>query len=557
MATGYLNTGEIVAGSAGVQPAWDAVGDQWPVPGVAMEEISLSRIGTLTDTQPVDEVGLALSGGFSPCFVADWYNRIHVDPTVYELGNVISAASLPVTFWNAYFEARTITDITDPSEGIEIVGPVPPVIMRSLSTLTYTLNVGLEGPPVIDDDITFTFDIGAFTISVDGSRILPWLFQPNGEVLERLEWMTNVIQSYNGAEQRQQMRKTPRRTFEYAFSISDQNRQQAENLLFGWQARNFALPVWMDGDVLDAVLPAASLTINVETADRDYHGNGIAILFTSPTEYEVVNVQTVAPGSLTLVRETISEWPAGTKVYPVRLARLPESVGLRRFTGGDAYGRAIWQCTDLSEYDAAVESTYQGYPVLEQPPNWTEDVEQGYLRKMAILDARTGGRYYDDEAGLPVLRQSHRWLHTDRSEISAFRSWLYARKGRLSAFWLPSWSRDLTLTLTVGALDTALEVELCHYTKQVAQRVGRRDIRIKLHDGTVLYRRITGSEELSATVERLTIDEAPGMTITPEQVAVISFMTLSRLDGDAAEIAWWTWQHAESALRTRSATNDV
>lgn len=556
MATGTLTTGEIVAASAGINPAYDAAGSQWPTPGIGALDAA-GAAGAFTDTQPVDEIGLALTGGFSPCFVRDWYNRIHVEPTAFELGNVITAQSLPVTFWNAYFETRTLSSISTPQEGIDIVGASAPVNVRPMATITYTLNVGRDGPPAIDDTIVFTFDIGAFSVSIKGSRIVPWLFQPNGEVRERLEWLTGVIRSYNGSEQRQQLRKTPRRSFEYAFTLTGNERQQAENQLFGWQARHFALPVWMDGASLSSTLAAGSSAISTPTTGLDYHDNGIAILITAPNVYEVVTVETVGDGVLNLLRPTENEWPAGTKVYPVRLARLPQSVNLRRFTGGIAYGRAIWQCSDLSEWPTAVESTYRSYPVLEQAPEWSEDVESSYIRKLEILDGGTGGRYVDDEAGLPIMAQSHRWIHVDRNEIAAFRSWLYTRKGRLSAFWLPTWSQDLTLAVTANSLDTTIDVDFCNYTKQVGQDIGRRDIRIKLYDGTILYRRITASEEVSASIERLTIDSAPGLTISPADVAVISFMTLSRLDGDAAELLWWTHQNTEVALRTRSATNDA
>ena len=179
------------------------------------------------------------------------------------------------------------------------------------------------------------------------------------------------------------------------------------------------------------------------------------------------------------------------------------------------------------------------------------------LRKLAALDAGTGPLFYDDEAGGPIRQQSHRWLLAGRAEIHAFRQWLYARQGRLVDFWLPSWAADLVLVASAGSGATQIDVEACGYTDRVAQDIGRRDIRIELASGSSITRRITDSEVVSASVERLTLDATLGTAIAPADVVRISFLDRVRLDADAAEIAWWAWDAAESRLMTRGSRNDL
>lgn len=395
-------------------------------------------------------------------------------------------------------------------------------------------------------------------ITIEGNRVKPWLFRPDGQVLERLEWLTDVSIAYDGSEQRRRLRGYPRRTFEFALGVSDRERRVAENLLFNWQARVFGVPVWMDSEPLSAQVNPGATTIPADTEYRDYTVGGLCGLMTSPTNYEILEVASIGPSSITVNSEVAGTWPAGTTtVFPIRSARMPDQVGLQRFTGADTFGRFRFLCVDDSDYTAATETTYRSYPVMLLKPNWTEDLREDFVRKLAELDASTGGQFVDDEAGGPVLLQSHRWLLNGRAEIDAFRQWLYARKGKLTAFWMPTWSQDFLVVADIGMAATTIDVEHSGYTIEIDQAIGRRDIRIELRNGTVYYRRITASVEVDDDVERLSINSALGANVDADDVALVSFMYPARLDADAAEIAWWTWQVAEASLLVRGIRNDI
>lgn len=168
-----------------------------------------------------------------------------------------------------------------------------------------------------------------------------------------------------------------------------------------------------------------------------------------------------------------------------------------------------------------------------------------------------GLTYVDDEAGGPHLMQSHRWLLDGRTQADAFRRWLYARRGRLAAFWLPTFAEDFVVAASIGASALTIDVEHCDYTQAIGQAVGRRDIRIRLTTGQTFYRRITGSTVVSSAVERLSIDAALAVLVSPAQVESVSYMAAARLDSDAVEIAWTSGALAESRLMTRVPRNDL
>jgi hypothetical protein len=395
-------------------------------------------------------------------------------------------------------------------------------------------------------------------ITLEGDRIQPWLHRPVGGLLERLEWLTDVLEAEDGSEQSIRLRGAPRRFFEFAIMVEGRERRAAENVLHNWQGRAWGLPVWMDSATLELQITAGSTSVSIDTTTRDYRVGGLLVVFTDFLTYEVVQIDAIAPGAITLAAPLAATWPAGAEIAPIRAARMPEDVRLQRFTGDASYGRLRFECVDLNDWPAATEATtYRGFPILGQAPDWTEDVEQGFLRKLSRFDPETGPFVVDERGSGAFLLQSHRWLLDGRTEIDAFRRWLYARKGRLTRFWLPTFALDLVVVANIAALGLTIDVEHCGYTATIDEDIGRRDIRIELHTGTVYYRRIVSSVEVSASVERLTIDSALGTLTTPAQIRSVSFMMLARLEADAAEIAWSRADLAESRLVTRGARNDL
>lgn len=394
-------------------------------------------------------------------------------------------------------------------------------------------------------------------IDYQGLELEPWLYRPDGEIIERLEWLTDVITSFDGSEQRIALRAYPRRYFEWAVALSDSDRRAAENLLHNWQARTFAIPVWMDSQSLSAPVSGGADTIAIDTTTRDFRVNGLMGVSTGPRTFEIAQVSAITDDLVTLSAPLLGDWPIGAEVFPVRAARLPDDVRLSRFDGDTSYGMLRWECIEDSDWATSVGSTYRSQPVLTQAPNWTEDVEQGFARKLANFDPGTGPAFWDEEGGGAIMAQSHRWLMDGRAQINAFRRWLYARRGRLSSFWLPTFAQDFKVVAGIGSTASTIDVEHCGYTDTIGQDIGRRDIRIELHGGTSYMRRITGCSEVSNTVERISIDSTLGAAVAPGDIRSVSYLDLVRLEADAAEIAWIRWDLAESRLMTRGSRNDI
>lgn len=524
--------------------------------------IPAGRCGPLTNNAPVDSSPRALAGMLASSFVEDYYYRVHVRPNRIDLGNTMSVQTREVEVWNAWFEANALADIVATNaEGMTLSGPsVPPTSFGPLESRIYVLSVTPNGPPVVNAAFRFGFALDAPVLRALGRRIVGWVFAPDWSepVVERLEWMTDVMQSHVGVEQRVRLRAAPRRSFEYRVLLgSDQARVQMENRLISWQSRVYGLPVWTDVSIAASAIPAGATSLDVSTADKYFVVGGIVGLVNG-LRAEFAQITAVTTNSVTLNDPIADDWPAGTKIVPVRSARVQNDLAVAYLTDAIAASRPQFQLEEEWPITPASESPdYLGYPVMLTPPNWTEDLEARFGRKWHDLDYLTGRRVINDLTGVAGVNRTHRWLLVGRAAIAAFRAWLAARAGKLKPFWLPSFQSDLAVVAPVGGTDAFLTVENRGYAEGPVAAVGRRDLLITTVSGARFYRRITAATEIDSAREMVAIDGPLGTTLQPDEFRQISFMRLVRLDTDNVEIAHVTDEVAEVVLPLRSLREDL
>jgi len=374
-------------------------------------------------------------------------------------------------------------------------------------------------------------------------------------IIERLEWRTDVLLAYDGSEQRIALRQTPRRYFEFSFLVPTLlARQKLEAAIASNGSQSWDLPIWTDSTPCTSAISDSDTVVYVDTVGRDFVAGGKALLLAANGNTLIINISTFTTTQLNLSSAVVGAWALETAVIPLRTAYLEPSQQVSRFTGSVIYGVARFLLDDISTHAAATLTQYRSYDVLEIASNWKQDLTLDYQRKMQVVDFGNSV-YRDDESGLPTFVQSHMWALDSRQKITDFRKFLYSRRGRLNALWVPSFMPDLSCVSLSSVV--YLDVTNIGYTTLYNQSINRRDIRIELTNGDVYYRRIIASAVVSETVERLTLDSGLGVSITADDVEKISFMMFGRLDADAIELAWSWGDYVDVAANFRSVNNDV
>lgn len=360
-------------------------------------------------------------------------------------------------------------------------------------------------------------------------------------VRETLGWLSDVITARTGAAQKRELRINPRREFTFDIIADDQARRVADMLLQDHGSKYWLLPIWHDVQWIDPV-PAETDIIPCSTEGFELLPESLVVIWLSVREWQVAMIESVAADHIVLALPTTRAWPAGTRLYPVRTAHLVEQPEEAAWTDTAGRRSVTMMLDEPSTWPAVLpEAAYRGYPVLEQRPETSDETSSTFARMVETLDEETGVIVMFDRPGRSFREVSINWILEGRTEHSQMRSLLYALRGRMQNLWIPTWSHDLLLVAPVTAVATTLTIEWAGYTLFGRAQPNRRDIRIELLDGTVLYRRITGSAEGIET-EQLTIDAALGQPIAPADVLLISFLVISEQASDRVEL-----QHSTDA----------
>jgi hypothetical protein len=366
-----------------------------------------------------------------------------------------------------------------------------------------------------------------------------WTFGTHGQLRQTLVWLTDVQQFTSGHEQRRRLRIAPRQKLGFSVLPDPDHRRYLETLLWRQGAAQWDFPLVMYPLQLQAELSAGAVSIPVFAPSPAFVAGGRALLVgLDPTVAEVVVIDSVG-AALELVAPTALEWPAGTELYALRRGRFPAVPRVPRFTGDASLVEVeaeLAEAVDYAESPGAI--TYRDLPVLELTPGWTADPAHQAARETEILDEGCGPVVVEDLPGLALPVQSSALGIQGREAIDGFLELLHWLAGRWRALWMPTYAQDLRVTAPIASGATTIDVAWCGLTANPGS-INRRDIRIELSDGTVLYRRITATSELSTLVERLTIDSALGVAVAVADVALVSFLWLARLDQDVVVLDWW------------------
>lgn len=364
-----------------------------------------------------------------------------------------------------------------------------------------------------------------------------WPWRPLSGMVESLEWLTDIIEAHDGTEQRLQVRQEPRQSFEASVLLDDHGElSKLRVALASWQHREWGWPCWHEAVKLGASLGAGSGSISVDTTLADFRAGGLAIIHSSPTVYEVVEIDTLASDSLTLADNTTLTHTAGSSVMPLRMARM------------GAQARREDHPTELSKYavtmhvvdNAALETEasatqYLGYDVLTDKllmPGQT--MPRSFDRSIDVLDPGPGAWATFARTDYPLIATDHRWRLNNKAQAWAFRKWLHRRAGMLNPVWTPSRTHDLSLAAQPTSSATTLEIKDVNYRSVGLNRPGMTHIAAFSANGSFVCRKITAAIAGSAGRENLTVNAALGFT----DVARISFLCLHRFAADRVSLTW-------------------
>lgn len=146
-------------------------------------------------------------------------------------------------------------------------------------------------------------------------------------------WMTGMLRSEPGLEQRSGLLTWPRRKIKYQLDIFDEEEaRRIKRHFYKYLHKIFGVPIWPDDTYLTAEAATGQKILMVEsTLYRRFVAGGRVILLDPAdyTNFEAGVIDVVAETQITLVDELDNTWPENTLVYPLLAARLAASQEIR------------------------------------------------------------------------------------------------------------------------------------------------------------------------------------------------------------------------------------
>lgn len=277
-----------------------------------------------------------------------------------------------------------------------------------------------------------------------------WTIRPNwrGGVLERLEWLTDVEASETGVEQRISVRLSPRRSFEITVNPTRAERTYLDMVLHRLGSEQWLFPLWHDQAALDVIGQIGQSAVLLDNTDREFRDGDYAILYGDVFTWEVVQIDGQTDDGLLLTAPLGKTWPRGTKVYPLRKARIQTDTSLKALTSRVGESVLLFQINEANDFPAMDEDEmplYGGAPLLTIAPNRVQEIDTTHTRLFDEQDGQVGLVERLDQVRRAFSVQSHNWQISGRAAQAAFRRFLYTLRGRQRKVWLPTFNDDLFL----------------------------------------------------------------------------------------------------------------
>ena len=480
-------------------------------------------------------------------FGNDWYFRIHLIPTKLDLGNLVSAQDRTVSVWNAFFTGQSYSQLeTEGFDGITLTPPAgvtPPTTLNELQFITYGVAVSLSGPPTIDASVTFTIGGVPYRVPITGRRVILMPFAPNwtSGVEETLSFRTSLTRSWDGTEQRRSLRAVPRRRMSYTALLTGLETQRLDNLLYGWQGRFFAVPLWAEPASLLVDAAAGDTVLTFNSANRTFAAGGLLTLWRDSSVNEVREIVSIVGNTVTLRSPLTGAWTAGSRVYPTMVSALATEVQTRRFTESVLETALSFDGEPSSNFYPVTKGTaptYQSEELYIDYANWADGIETSWESDRLTIDQGSGQFRLAQRSGYGTPTKSHNWTLRNHGEVFQYRQWLQRREGRAQPFYCPTGYVDFTLAVDANLNDNAIDVEGNGYDLFSNSAAMRRDVAIQLKNGTVICRRITAANPNVNGTIKLQLDAAVGVAFARSDVKRISLLGFFRLAGDEVTLNW-------------------
>lgn len=372
--------------------------------------------------------------------------------------------------------------------------------------------------------------------------------------IETYSFLTEIITSDSGKEQRRALRLAARHSVEFeAMAVRDAMRLRrqlaptlANQMVFADEIRVATVDGALETD--DTTLTLTTTPSWLATAAHlVLMSAGGAVRATYP-------IDSVAGPVITLADPLLEDWADGTSVFLGVVGRLDPTQTAAFRTNTITTGSVAWMVEPGNEVQpvSAAPQTFNGREVLIHRPNWAAPIEFETVDPITFIDPGMGVRSaYRREDFIPEGRKSQHLVRSDAHLNQTLGAFLRGR-GRQGEFYQPTMTDDLPLMQTIAEGATSFRTPGHGVADAYGDSTVHKAVAVHLLNGDVHLFRVSGLTAAGTTTPYTlveTIEDAP-IEITPAMVNMICWMPVVRFASDELSVKWRTNQVAEITMNT-------
>ena len=347
----------------------------------------------------------------SKSFGTYFFDNIFLTPVSTDAGVVVPGAEFSFELWHSFTSPKQLTGVTQTGAyGIELSG-VTSGSLASFESFDYKVSLNQANGPV---DYTAAFDFGtgsahSFNLKASMALVMPervdWSTPPEISI----QYLTEVIEAFDGTEQRTALRDTPRCSVSYMYSMTDEQQYRFDNKL-ATSAGTMLIPLWPLQCRLSHGVSAGDARINL--AEVSAHlASSETILVSEHDRYEILSIESMAGLEVALTSLAKNDFSESAIVVPLRIAYpADESNSTSLLRGFDQHTITFDLDETLIQKPALVDDfeRLNARPIFPFRPDRSKDIATQYNRRREILDPLIGARsIYDRTKGaVKILGQT-------------------------------------------------------------------------------------------------------------------------------------------------------
>ena len=495
-----------------------------------------ARSGLLGGYRYVGNAGLNLS--HQGLEVGTWgdvfFDNVFVSPEAIDAGLVTGDEAYEFSIWHSYRSSLELLGVTEfGGESVDLAGTK----VGSVNSFVSTKYLVSLNQTTGDTSYRAAFDFGpagSYDFNLTASQAIvihfhiDWSMQPE----LRHSYLTEVIESWSGAEQRISLRDQPRFSATYQYGLTD-----ADQYLFGNLVGNFSgkhlVPLWPYQSELAA--PVSRFDSKATVTDLSaWVVPGCRVMLSDADTWEICLVASVAGREVVFVDLVKKNYRSGSRLIPVGQAWIGDDVS------SVAHGMDV-EITGVSFDFDEVEllrpspvddfTMFNNRRVLDIRPDRSKDCTIQYKRLRETLDPAIGRRYIHDRVQGAVKYLQYSWRFFDQQSRKRFEDFAELERGAQGEFYIESPLLAMQLAKDVEATTLEITIAQANYKNFLKSKTFAPSIALKLYNGTVLYRNVENAIQGQDNTEVITLQE-PVNNIMIEDVEYIAPLFLGRFESD-------------------------